>query len=129
MTPRVGWCRSSYSNDVLDADANELDADVAVTRVFDLPWVSVGVGLAVGGAWLRQSFETPGLAPTRNTAAANADILLDVSWDLPYGVYLLAEVAGHVSVFPEQEASDLPKRTTAKLTARTVIGVGKRFSM
>ena len=69
------------------------------------------------------------MAPARNTAAANADALLDVSWDLPYGVYVLGEAAAHVSVCQEQEARDLPERTTAKLTARTVIGVGKRFSM
>lgn len=129
LTPRVGGCRSSYSNEVLEAQSDELDADIAVARVFDLPWVSLGVGLALGGAWLRQTFETAGLAPGRDTASAQADGFLDIWWDLSGGFYVLGEAAAHVSVFREQPTSDSPEQTTAQLTARGILAVGKRFSM
>ncbi len=127
VTPRVGACRSEFSNDTLEARVDELDLDVAVTHVFDLPGLSVGPGLGLGAAWLREHFETSGRAPPRSTAAAHADALLDVMWDLPEGLFLLGEAAGQLYVFREQEGNSDAVRMTAKPTMRFVVAAGRRF--
>jgi hypothetical protein len=127
VTPRIGICRSHSSNDTVEEHTDELDLDVALSHVFDLPGFSVGPGVAVGGSWLRQRFQTRGVAPGRDTAALHLDVLADLGWDLAAGFFLLGEVGGQLYVFEEQETGSGPKRTVAKPAARFVAAAGKRF--
>jgi hypothetical protein len=127
VTPRIGFCRSHSSNDTVEAHTDELDLDVALSYVSDLPGFSVAPGVAVGGAWLRQRFQTRGVAPGRDTAALHLDALVDFGWDLPAGFFLLGEAGGQLYVFEEQETGTGPKRTVAKPAARFVAAAGKRF--
>jgi hypothetical protein len=127
IASRVGFCRSGFANDRLRATADEYDLDVAITRVFDVPVVSIGVGLGLGAAWLRQSFETRGHAPARDTAAGHFDLVLDLGWDLPRGFQIITTIAGQVYVFARQRGDDDVVETAARFTARALVGVGKRF--
>jgi hypothetical protein len=130
LATSIGACRSGFSNVTLEAHADELSLEFSVRRVYDLPLLSLGAGLSVGGAWLRQSFETPGLAPERNSAAGLLGVLVEASKDLPLGFYLLAEITGQMYVFDQQgsagattSSSDL----TAVFSWRPLLGAGKRF--
>jgi len=127
----LGACRSTFSNAALTAHADEFSLELSMRRVFDLPIVSLGVGLGVGASWLRQSFETLGLAPTRDSLAGQVGMLLDASFDLGSGFYLLTEVAGQLYVFEQQSGSATSSSDTRDLNAvfswRPLLGAGKRF--
>ena len=126
VTPRVGFCRAQFAADRVDVIADELDLDVAVTYVFDVPVVSIGLGVAAGVSYFRQSFTTTGLAPTRHTVAGHADAILSLGWDLPRGVYFVTEVAGQVYVIETETGAGAPA-LRASFTARPFVGIGKRF--
>lgn len=125
VTPRLGFCRSGFSNDTLSATADELDLDVIVAHVFDVPIVSIGVGMGGGVSWLRQSFRTSGNAPPRNTIGGHVDIALGLSWDLPRGFYVETSIAGQVYLFAQETGSEV--ETTARVSGRPFVGIGKRF--
>ncbi|MET0413706.1 MAG: caspase family protein [Polyangiaceae bacterium] len=127
----VGACRSTFSNAALSARADELSLEFSLRRVLDLPIVSLGLGVSAGASWLRQSFETVGLAPARDSVAGQLGVLVDASFDLGSGFYLLAEAAGQLYVFEQQTTSAATSTDTRDLTAvfgwRPLLGAGKRF--
>ena len=127
VVPRVGFCRSSFSNASLDATADELDLDVTLTHVFDVPVVSIGLGLVGGVTWLRQDFDSTRVAPPRNTIGGHADAVLTLTWDLPRGFYIQTDIAGQVHLFREQSGPRQSPRIAAVVTARPFAAVGKRF--
>ena len=128
ITSRVGFCRSGFRNGTLSANADELDIDTIVSHVFDVPVVSIGVGVGGGLSWLRQTFETRGVAPPRNTLAGHVDIVLAFLWDLPRGFYIETTIAGQVYLLRQQRANDARDVSIAPVvTARPFVGVGKRF--
>ncbi len=63
VIPRLAYCHSGFSNQDLSASVNQVDVEVRGAYVWDFSWVSLEVGLTLGGAWLQQSFQTDGLAP------------------------------------------------------------------
>jgi hypothetical protein len=126
LSAGLGACRSGFRNDVLRARADELAVDVSVAHVFDLPVVSLSVGGMAGGSWLRQSFDTPGRAPSRQSLGASLGALLGISAELSAGYHLFAEALGQVYVFEQRRSHDSDElRTTPAL--RLTLGVGKRF--
>ena len=66
---RLDACHSSTQGDAIASNDNEVGGEVRVSRAWDLPIVTAAVGLDAGASWLRQSFTTRGLAPTRDTPA------------------------------------------------------------
>jgi len=132
LAASIGACRSRFSNAALQATADELAFDVSARRVYDLPVVSLSVGLSLGAAWLHQSFDTEGEAPARDTLAGQVGVLVDATAEIWEGFYLLAEISGQLHVFEQQGA---PRGDTAEpssdLTAvfawRPLLGAGKRF--
>lgn len=127
VAPRVGWCRSTIDGDPIHTTADELDVELQLSHVFDVPVVSFGLGVSGGLTWLRQSFTTTRLAPPRHTVGGHVDAFVDLWWDLPRGFYMLTEVAFSLYAFSQQ----LDRRGTAIVravpTMRGVVGVGKRF--
>jgi hypothetical protein len=127
VVPRIGWCRAGFDNDRIEATADELDLDLTLAHVFDVPVVSIGIGLVGGVTWLRQTFRTEGSAPPRNTIGGHVDIVLTLQWDLPRGFYLETDLAGQVHLFPQSTDGRESSTTAAVVTARPFFGVGKRF--
>ena len=122
----LGACRSAFSNAALGARADELGLELSGMRVIDVPGVSLGAGIAAGLSWLHQSFETEGLAPSRNSIAAHVDIVGSVASDLADGYYVLGELAGQLHVFKQRQGRD-SESTTAVFSVRPMLGAGKRF--
>lgn len=127
----LGACRAPFENANLSGRADELSLEVAAAHVFDLPLVSLALGAHLGGAWFHQSFETQGIAPERNSAAANLGVTLGGSVDVWRGWYLLVEPGAQIVVFSQQRTAPSARREEpelrAVLTARGLVGLGKRF--
>jgi hypothetical protein len=123
----MGFCRADFSADRVSVQADHYDLDLALTRSFDLPIVSVGVGLGGGASLLRQTFETAGIAPPRNTLAGHGTALLSLRWDLPRGFFVLSGVAAQVLIFAQQRGNEADARTTAVPVAQLRLGLGKWF--
>jgi hypothetical protein len=122
----AGFCRSSFDNARLTANADEASLDLAAVRVFDLPLVSVGVGAALGAGWLRQSFDTRGNAPARDTWLIYPSLLTTISLDLGHGFALFAEARARLSVFRQQQSGGtIDSRAVPGF--ELTLGVSKRF--
>jgi hypothetical protein len=126
LSGALGACRSRFHNDVLRARADELGVDISAAHVVDLPVVSVSLGGMAGGSWLRQSFDTPGRAPTRHSLGVSLGALLGVDAELGAGYHLLAEALGQVYVF-EQRRPNSSGEAIATPALRLTLGVGKRY--
>lgn len=122
----LGACRSSFSNAVLDATADELGLDVAAAHVWDFSAVSLAFGGSVGASWLRQRFETLGEAPERDSLGLAVGALFGASFQLGQGYHLLAESLGQVLFF-EQRGSSGADELTAEPVLRLTLGFGKHF--
>jgi hypothetical protein len=132
LSASAGACRASFSNGALRARTDELSLALSARRVYDLPPVSVGLGVSAGVDWLHQSFETDGLAPARDSAAGQVGALVHLDWDLAAGVYLLAELSGELLVFRQQSsrvrsADPDASQLQAVFAWRPLLGAGKRF--
>lgn len=127
VAPRVGFCRSRTDGHPITTTADELDVELQLSHVFDVPIVSFGLGVSGGMSWLRQSFTTTRLAPPRDTMGGHVDVFLDLWWDLPRGFYMLTEVAFSLYAFPQQLDREGTSIVRAVPTGRGVLGVGKRF--
>ncbi len=126
VTPRVGWCRASFAADRVGVTTDEFDLDLSAAHVFDIPLVSIGLGVAGGVSYFRQTFVSDGLAPPRNTIAGHLGALLSLGWDLRRGWYVLTDVVGQVYVIRTQREDGSPSQG-ASFTVRPFVGLGKRF--
>ncbi|HTV23202.1 MAG TPA: caspase family protein [Polyangiaceae bacterium] len=127
LAAALGACRSHFDNAVLEANADEFAFDLSAARVFDFPLVSLSVGVSAGASWLRQSFDTAGRAPARNSLAGSVALLLGAAHDLSHGYYLLAELAGQLYVFERQPLGEAGSELGATFALRPTLGAGKHF--
>ncbi len=123
----AGWCRGGFSADRVEVRLDHYDLDLALTRSFDLPVVSVALGLGGGASLLHQRFETAGEAPPRTTLAGHGTALLNLSWDLPRGLFLTATTAAQVLVFARQQGNQSETTTSAAPLFHFRLGLGKWF--
>lgn len=125
VVPRLGFCRVNPRGASLRTTRDLFDFDVTVVHAFDLPVLTIGVGLAGGPTVLRQSFSTDRRAPTNVTIGGHADAVLALSWDLPKGVYIQSDVSAQAQVFRARENDTVRLRLAP--VVRGTLGVGKRF--
>jgi hypothetical protein len=122
----IGACRSSFDNDVLEADSDELGGDLGAAHVWDFSAVSMSFGGVAGASWLRQRFETRGRAPDRDSLGLSVGALVGVSTELTSGFDLFAEMSGLV-VFFEQRRSDGSDAAAAQPALKLTLGASKHF--
>jgi len=125
LAPRVGVCRGSLDNRFLHADADEVDVELRGTHSWDVGRVSIGVGVGVGAAYLRQDF-AEGVAPSRNAVAAHLGVLGDVVVDLVQGFYGGIELDG-MTYFFNQEARAGDRLESPFALRISVLLLGKRW--
>jgi hypothetical protein len=127
LVPRLTACHGGFDNQDLHASADEIGARLTAAHAFDLPVVTVELGVVVGMSLLHQGFTVAGgVAPDRNSLAGQVGAGLGVVRDLPRGFYLLADVAAESYIFRRQDASDRVALATA-LAARFGAALGKRL--
>lgn len=128
LSARVEFCRSAREGVNLREGLLEAGVTVQASRVWDFPFVSVGVGVSLGGAMVRQSFDTAGQAPDRILAAPNLAAHLGALIDLRAGFYAGADVAARTYFFRQQQANGTARgATTANFTVGTNLTIGKRW--
>ncbi|APR78998.1 Serine/threonine protein kinase [Minicystis rosea] len=125
VSPRLGACRGGFSNAFLSASTDELDLSVRVAHAWDLPIVSLDLGVSAGAALLHESFTTRGLAPPRTSFAGHVGAGLGVSVDLPIGFYLLGEVAAETYFFRQQDSDTNTSAITTAFAVRPLGGWGR----
>lgn len=127
LQARLGYCRSGFSNGGLDATAEGWDVEVGAAHAWDLRGVSLEIGLGVGGALLRQTFRTAGVAPGRTTAALQLSPTVGVSRDVGRRSYLFVSAAAPTYLFRVEDSSDRTASLAPSLAVRLGAGAGFRL--
>jgi hypothetical protein len=127
VIPRLAYCHAGFSNQDLSASTNQVDAEVRVAYVWDLSWVSLEVGLTVGGAWLQQTFQTNGSAPPRSTLALQLTPDVAVSRELGERAYAFLELAAATYLYQMQDTTTGASHFGPAFSLRLTLGVGWRW--
>jgi hypothetical protein len=125
-TARVFGCRGGFANEVLSSHVDELNLQIEGAHVWDLPALSIAVGLAVGASGLHESFDTRGLAPSRQTLAATlgANVAVEVPVSKSWAVE--AALGTNVHAFRQRNTEPTAEWTTP-VTLTTRMGAAMRF--
>ncbi len=127
----AGGCRSTFSNRVVLATADELGAQVETRYVVDTALLSLGLGVAAGASWLRQDFDTQGVAPSRDSIAGRVGPVVSLSGELFGGLYWIVSGQGELYWFRQQRSGNIGRATSEGLAAvvswGATAGLGKYF--
>jgi Caspase domain len=127
VLPRIAACHSTFQNGDLSADADELGMHLMVAHAWDLPVVTVELGVATGVSMLRQTFGVRGgTAPDRHSLAGQVGAGLALVCDLPRGLYLRLDANAESYVFRQQDTAG-HTALTGVLVGRGGLGIGKRL--
>ncbi|WP_437673191.1 caspase family protein [Sorangium sp. So ce131] len=124
LASRLSACHGAFQNEHLTVNNDELGLDVRLSRAWDLPVITLGVGLDLGLAVLRQRFETSGRAPDRHSLAGAFGAGAGANIDLLGGLYLTVEAAGQTYVVKQQRTGSDESALASALAARLRLGVG-----
>jgi hypothetical protein len=126
LAARASACRGGFENQTLSSTADDLNLQVEGAHVWDLPIISLHVGLGVGPSWLRESFTTTGEAPPRQALALTLTAGGGVELAMRRGLVLDAGVATGAYAFRERTALQAARwMTTLTFVAR--LGLGYRW--
>jgi len=127
VLPRLAACHAAFQNQDLAASADEVGAHLTVAHAWDLPVVTIELGVAAGASLLRQTFTVAGgLAPDRNSLAGQVGASGAFVFDLPRGFYLRTDVAAESYIF-RQQRDGTDSAVTSALVVRAGAGLGKRL--
>jgi hypothetical protein len=124
---RLAACHATFVNDVLTASSNAYGGELRVTHTWDMPIISVDLGLALGGWLLEERFTTTGSAPARDTPAASIAIVLGLRCDLAAGFALLAEGALESLAYSQHDQSSNTTSLGPYASFRQALGVSKAW--
>jgi hypothetical protein len=124
---RLGFCQSGSSSGGLKGTAEGWDLEVGATHVWDLPGVSLEVGLTLGGAVLHQRFRTAGVAPPRTTAALQLSPVATVSRDVGRRSYVFLSTAAATYLFRIEDSAERTTSFAPSFALRFAAGAGVRL--
>ncbi len=126
---RVAGCAGGYDYGPLRTSTTELDASLGAVHVWDVAPFSVEAGVAAGGAWLHQTYETAGVAPSRDALAFHLDVLAGAALDVGERTFVTLGARAQ-TYFLRRQAADEPA-ADAELEPVFVVGaevaIGWRF--
>jgi hypothetical protein len=121
---RLGACGTQTSNDLVRAQTYAYDLSLSGMYTWDLPYVSVGTGLAAGILILHQSFETRGSAPDRASTAPYVGLLAELTVALHGPWFLRLNARGATELANIQAVSGMPEETRVLFALRASLLVG-----
>jgi hypothetical protein len=127
LQARLGACWSGFSKGGLTATTEAWDLEVGATHAWDLRGVSVEVGMLVGGAVLRQTFRTGGVAPPRTSTALQLSPVATISHDLGARSYLFASAAAATYLYRLERSTDGTTSVEPSFALRFAAGCGWRL--
>ena len=123
LSPRVVACRGEFSNRTVDAKTDAVALDVRVARAWDIPRVTLDLGITVGAELLRERFVTRGDAPTRTSAAAHIDAGVGAALPIAGRIFVTTEAAVQTHFLAvEDQAGD--RDLTARFALRCLVAIG-----
>ncbi len=127
LTPRFGWCRSSFANPGIHASVDQYDLELSAAHVWDLRLVSLELGLTAGGALLVQRFGTSGVAPRRTSAALQLSPAAGIARELSDRAYLYARGSASTYLFRSEDSQTQRSTFGPSFALRLAVGAGYRF--
>jgi hypothetical protein len=127
LTARAGACRGSFTNPTLSAVTDEADLEVRLAHAWDLPIVSLDVGVAAGAALLSQRFDTRGEAADRTSAAGHFSAGLGATVALARGVYASADAAGQTYLHRKAERDGGEPSLGTSFALRLALALGAHW--
>ena len=127
LMSRISACRSTFWNATVAADVDEVGVDVWLYRAWDLPFMTVDVGVSFGASLLRQTLRTPGVARDRSSGAPSIAVGLGLSTELGRGFYPLVEVAAQTYLYRFEVQSNGAATWTPSPALRLNAGLGKHW--
>ncbi|MGH7328982.1 MAG: hypothetical protein ACREJX_11595, partial [Polyangiaceae bacterium] len=82
---------------------NEVGGEARVAHAWDLPFLTIDVGLGAGASLLAQTFTTAGVAPARDTPAGHFEISGRLTVPIAAGFSIYAESAAMTYVFAQDQ--------------------------
>ncbi len=126
VSSRVSLCRARFRNETLDGTVDAVELQLGLVHAWDLPQLTVHLGIAAGGGLVRETFETRGRAPARLVAAGHLGIVAGLVQDLPHGVYIAADLVARTSFFALRQ-DDGNDRLTGRFGLQANALLGWRF--
>ena len=123
---RVSACRSGFSNETLTSTTDEVSFQIEGAHVWDLRAISVQVGLALGPSWLRQRFETRGVAPDRDALAGALTASAGIEVPIHGRFAATLAVAANVHLFKQTDVDQSAEWVTP-VTLMTRLGLAARW--
>jgi hypothetical protein len=124
VSGRLGFCEAGAQNDVLRSHLKATTGEIRAAHAFDLPWVTIDLGVAIGGGVFDQTFETTGKAPARVTPLGSLALLTALRVDLVAGFSLVAESAAVIDFYAQGDGASAA-RFAPSVAFRQSVGVAK----
>lgn len=127
LAARFGACTSAADNSTLDATTNEYTLSALVSHAWDLPLVTLSLGLGGGAALITQHFESRGVAPGRQSISPLLIIASGATADVGGGFFTALELAGETHFSSIQPTSRGDAELEVAFAMRGTLGLGHYF--
>ena len=133
IAPRLAVCRGHFENQALAARTDALDLQVRLTHAWDLPHVTLDLGVVAGGELLREGFrDTRADAPDRWSGAGHLDVTAGAEIVVRRELYLAADLGAQSHFFrvrdlPLDENAPEPSHWTARFALSGAVLLGWRL--
>jgi hypothetical protein len=127
LYPRVAFCQGELNNSNLSATVTELSAQLMALHAWDLPWLTLTLGLGGGMSIHRQRFDTLGTAPSRQAATPVTALQAGLTRALGQGVYARMDVSGEAHLMRVQGAAGSGVQDQTAIALRFGLAVGREF--
>ena len=127
LVARVAGCQNGFDNAVLHAATRDVDSSLAALHVWDLPWLSLGLGLGAGAAYFDQSFVSVGLAPSRQELSPFVLVTGAATLELGAGFFCGLDVRAETHWLNLQAQSRGARELSAAFAVRGALLLGKRL--
>jgi len=124
---RVSACTAGFDNALAHATTNAYGAEARLYHAWDLPALSLRLGLGGGVNVFTQRFEAPGQAPSRTSAAPFVALGAGAELGFAYGLYTSLDVSAETHFLPLETRSDPSKQLEVAFALSSALAFGKRF--
>ena len=125
ITPRLSACRETASNSFVAAATDEIAAELRVSHAWDVGPVTLAAQVQLGGALLRQSFDSSGTAPSRAIGALSFGGGGQAGYAFARGFE--ARAAAEAGTYVLRRDEDMTTRWGSRLAVRVVLALGVAF--
>lgn len=123
VSPRLLGCRGAFANRALEAAAGAAALELRVGKAWDLPRVTVELGVVGGGELLYERFTTRGVAPNRLTGAGFVGAGPSAMVSLGGRSYLGLELTAQTHFFVVESQAGV-RSAVARFALRGALAIG-----